>query len=165
MPVLALLAALLAPPAPTLGEPAPPEVLDLAQPYPDPPQPPGARPLEPVRIAFLAPFTILLDNSGVVRRLHSGPRLDPAALGAFVAQWRQGKSLFEASCARCHGNDGALHICDDVKPLTGIGRRLSPEEIRRRLRPAEVNEREVVIRATFFKRPDVDALIAYIAGL
>jgi hypothetical protein len=120
-------------------------------------------------IAFLGDFpqpaTILIDKTGTVRRIRPGEALSGPSLEDFVRQWHEGKSVFEASCARCHGEDGALHICADVKPLTGIGNRLTPDEIRKRLRIAEVNDREVVIRATFFKRHEVDALLAYIAGL
>jgi hypothetical protein len=111
------------------------------------------------------PATILIDRAGIVRRVHPGKALSGPGLEAFVRQWHEGKSVFEASCARCHGEDGALHICEDVKPLVGIGNRLTAAEIRQRLRIAEVNDREVVIRATFFKRHEVDAVIAYISGL
>jgi len=109
--------------------------------------------------------TVLIDSGGVVRRVHAGRALAGDELAEFVSLWRQGKAVFGTACARCHGEDGALDICLDVKPLVGIGRRLSAAEIRDRLRMGELNEAEVVVRGQFFKRKEVDALIAYVSGL
>ncbi|MCW5980604.1 MAG: hypothetical protein KIT09_21170 [Bryobacteraceae bacterium] len=112
-----------------------------------------------------APATVLIDPDGVMRRIEPGRALTGDELERFVKLWQFGKVVFNASCARCHGEDGALHICEDVKPLVGIGNRLTAPQIRERLRIGEVNDKEVLIRGEFYKRPEVDAVIAYISGL
>jgi hypothetical protein len=109
--------------------------------------------------------TILIDPGGVVRRVLAGRVLTGSDLAEFVKVWQHGKLVFDTSCARCHGEDGTLDICEDVKPLAGIGNHLTAAQIRARLRIGEVNDREVLIRGQFFKRQEVDAVIAYISGL
>jgi cytochrome c553 len=120
----------------------------------------GPRLLEPAQAA-----TILVDSGGTVRRIRDGQVLTGSRLAEFVAVWQAGKGIFETACARCHGVDGTLDICQDVKPLAGIGNRLTAAQIRERLRVGELNEREVLVRGQFFKRPELDAVIAYISGL
>lgn len=110
-------------------------------------------------------WTILIDSSGVVRRILAGQVLTGSHLAVFVKVWQEGKGVFEGSCARCHGADGALDICEDVKPLVGIGNRFTAAEIRAKLRIGELNDREVLVRGQFLKRHEVDAVIAYISGL
>jgi hypothetical protein len=73
--------------------------------------------------------------------------------------------VFNATCARQHGEDGDLHTCEDVKPLVGIGRRLTEAQIRERLRIGEVNHRDLMIRGRIYNRMEADAVIAYVAGL
>lgn len=109
--------------------------------------------------------SLLVDPDGVVRRVLPGRVLAGADLSAFVRQWQSGKIVFDTSCARCHGEDGALHICEDVKPLVGIGKRLTEAQIREKLRIGEINDRDLLIRGQIYSRQDVDAVIAYIAGL
>lgn len=129
----------------------------------------ACRRLEPLNVAVLfltgEAATVLMDSSGVVRRIQAGQALTGSRLAEFVTVWQEGKGIFETACARCHGVDGTLDICQDVKPLAGIGNRLTAAEIRERLRIGELNERDVLVRGQFFKRPEVDAVIAYISGL
>ena len=109
--------------------------------------------------------TVLIDSNGAVRRILPGETLTGADLARFAQLWLTGQSVFTTRCARCHGEDGANNICWDVKPLAGIGKRLSEAQIRARLRAAEINERDVVIRGEFYSRADIDAVIVYVAGL
>jgi cytochrome c553 len=109
--------------------------------------------------------TLLIDAGGTVRRVLPGKVLTGAELAAFVRLWQSGKTVFEATCARCHGEDGDQHTCEDVKPLAGIGQRLTEAQIRERLRIGEINDRDLLIRGQIYTRHEVDAVIAYIAGL
>jgi hypothetical protein len=109
--------------------------------------------------------TVLVDSGGVVRRVRSGRTLTGPDLAEFVRLWQSGKVVFRAACVRCHGEAGDLQICEDVKPLVGIGKRLTEAQIRERLRIAEVNDREVLIRGQIFNRQEVDGVIAYVASL
>jgi cytochrome c553 len=109
--------------------------------------------------------TLFIDTDGVVRRVLPGQVLTGPELAAFVKLWQSGKIVFETSCARCHGAEGDLSTCEDVKRLAGIGRRLTEAEIRERLRMGEVNDRDVIIRGQIYSRLDVDAVVAYVAGL
>jgi hypothetical protein len=72
------------------------------------------------------PGVVLVDAGGVVRRIETGKLPDGGELEQFLDQWRLGRDVFLSACARCHGDDGSLEICGDVKPLTGIGNRLTP---------------------------------------
>jgi len=110
------------------------------------------------------PATMLVDPDGVVRRLLSGQALTGPDLVRFVKLWQFGKTVFSARCARCHGEDGALQTCEDVKLLMGIGRRLTEAQIRERLRLAPVND-QYLIRSQLFTKEEVDAVIVYVAGL
>jgi len=124
--------------------------------------------IEDTVVLFLAgadPATILVDSSGIIRRVHSGQALTGAALADFVESWQWGRTVYTSACARCHGEEGDNNICLDVKPLIGIGRRLSEAQIRERLRPGEINDRELLVRGQIFSRQDVKAVIAYVAGL
>lgn len=108
--------------------------------------------------------TVLLDRTGVVRRVLAGRVLTGADLEHFVEQWQSGKTYFVAYCSRCHGEDGDSTLCVE-KPLTGLGQKLSPEQIRDRLRLGEMSDTEVLIRGEIIKRFQLDAIIVYVAGL
>jgi cytochrome c553 len=110
------------------------------------------------------PATLLVDSSGVVRRVLAGRALAGPDLAGFVKLWEFGKTVFNAECARCHGEDGDLHICEDVKPLVGIGRRLTEAQIREKLRMAAIND-QYLIRGQMFTKQEIDAAIVYVAGL
>src|SRR5579863_9568898 len=69
--------------------------------------------------------TMLIDKSGIVRRVVNGRVLSGSELAQFVEVWQSGKAYFLGYCARCHGEDGDNTACVD-KVLTGVGRRLSP---------------------------------------
>jgi hypothetical protein len=110
------------------------------------------------------PATLLVDPGGVVRRILPGRALTGPDLAGFVKLWEFGKTVFNAECARCHGEEGDLHICEDVKPLVGIGRRFTEAQIREKLRMAAIND-EYLIRGQMFTKQEVDAVIVYVAGL
>jgi hypothetical protein len=110
------------------------------------------------------PATLLVDPGGVVRRILPGRILTGPDLAGFVKLWEFGKTVFNAECARCHGEEGDLHICEDVKPLVGIGRRFMEAQIREKLRMAAIND-EYLIRGQMFTKQEVDAVIVYVAGL
>jgi hypothetical protein len=110
------------------------------------------------------PATLLVDPGDVVRRILPGRALTGPDLAGFVKLWEFGKTVFNAECARCHGEEGDLHICEDVKPLVGIGRRFTEAQIREKLRMAAIND-EYLIRGQMFTRREVDAVIVYVAGL
>ena len=110
------------------------------------------------------PATLLVDPLNMVRRLLPGRALTGPDLARFVKVWQFGRIVFNAECARCHGEDGAMGTCEDVKPLVGIGRRLTEAQIRERLRMAPVND-QYLIRSQFFTKEEVDSVIVYVAGL
>lgn len=112
-----------------------------------------------------APATVLVDSGGVVRRIEPGRLLSGKDLEDFVQQWRLGREVFLAACSRCHGDDGLLDIRDDVKPLAGIGNRLSPAQVYERLRVGELGPTDVLIRGRFHKRQEVEAVVVFVRGL
>lgn len=120
---------------------------------------------EPPARGIEAPATVLVDAGGVVRRIEPGRVLAAAELEAFIDQWRLGRDVFLSACARCHGDDGALEICGDVKPLTGIGNRLSPAQVYERLRVGELGGDNVLVRGRFHKRREIEAVVVFVRGL
>ena len=108
--------------------------------------------------------TVLVDPLNVVRRLLVGRALTGLDLARFVKVWQFGRTVFNAECARCHGEDGQMRTCEDVKPLVGIGRRLTEAQIRERLRMAPIND-QYLIRSQFFTKEEVDAVVIYVAGM
>lgn len=68
-------------------------------------------------------------EAGRVRRILKS---DPAATVADVKAWEDGKAIYDAQCARCHGPDGSDMNYPEIKPLTGIGNRIDGAEIIRR---------------------------------
>lgn len=126
-----------------------------------PPLPGRDRPgLEPI-----APATLLVDAGGVVRRIEPGRLLRGKVLQEFIGQWREGREAFFASCARCHEDDGSLESCEDVKPLVGIGNRLTPAQVYERLRAGKLSETDVLIGSRFYKRKEVEELVVFVRGL
>jgi hypothetical protein len=112
-----------------------------------------------------APATLLIDSGGIVRRIETGRILNGKDLEEFLDQWRFGRGVFLSACARCHGDDGSLEVCGDVKPLTGIGNRLTPAQVYERLRVGELSQHEVLVRGRFHKRPEIEAVVVFVRGL
>jgi len=81
------------------------------------------------------------------------------------ARLRRGEASYGMACARCHGEDGNLGNYAYIRTLGGIGKRLTHQEIRQRLRPLEITPDEISIRSHIFTRKDLDELIAYVASL
>ena len=108
--------------------------------------------------------TALIDRTGVVRRVLAGRALAGAELERFVDLWQSGKGYFSAYCARCHGEDGDSTLRVD-KPLTGVAKRMSVDQIRETLRIAEANDLEVYIRGEMVKRSQLEALLIYVGSL
>jgi len=107
--------------------------------------------------------TVLIDRTGTVRRVTEGRALVGAELAKFVELWRDGKSAFVAYCARCHGEYGDAIWCDP-NPLTGVGRRLSLEQILEILHPVPMND-EVLVRSERIKKLDLETILIYLRSL
>jgi len=112
-----------------------------------------------------APATLLVDSGGILRRIEAGRLLAGRDLEDFLEQWRLGRGVFLSACARCHGDDGSLEVCGDVKPLTGIGNRLTPAQVYERLRVGELSQHEVLVRGRFHKRREIEAVVVFVRGL
>jgi len=82
-----------------------------------------------------------------------------------VEQWQRGKFSYQLACARCHGEDGNSEDYPYIKKLGGIGKRMSRDEIRDRLRAVTITREEISVRSHLFSRRDLDALLIYVAGL
>lgn len=126
-----------------------------------PPSPVAGRP----GLDSIAPATLLVDSGGMVRRIEPGRLLKGKELEEFLDQWRLGRGVFLSACARCHGDDGSLEVCGDVKRLTGIGNRLTAAQVYERLRVGELSQHEVLVRGRFHKREEIQAVIVFVRGL
>jgi len=107
--------------------------------------------------------TVLIDRTGFVRRVLDGRTLVGDELKKFVELWQDGKAAFVAYCAPCHGEYGDSIWCDQ-KPLTGVGQRLSLDEIMQVLHPTPIND-EVLIRSMRIKKADLETIIVYLRSL
>ena len=110
---------------------------------------------------------LLVDKQGVLRRIERFPGVEPAPadLVRIIERWLAGKSSFETACARCHGDDGSSTDYPFIKKLTGIGNRLTEDQIRDRLHPLPMRSEQYSVRSHLFRSDELSALIAYVAGL
>ena len=99
---------------------------------------------------------VLLDRDGVVR-LVSGA--DLKAFATEVSRWATGRAIYTAQCQRCHGADGRDMQYSGIKPLAGLGKRITR---------AEIVERTIRSGNVDFTPMDEEArraLAVYVAGL
>lgn len=106
--------------------------------------------------------TFFVDKSGVVRRIVR--QVNPATHGkdlvAFVRRWQLGAELYRDHCARCHGADGsATDLYPNTKPLTGIGNRLTDEQI------VQATIASGFVPSIVLSKDEWDAIAAFVAGL
>jgi mono/diheme cytochrome c family protein len=101
------------------------------------------------RVAFL------IDDNGIVRRVVR----PPDRLVQQVAAWTDGKAVYDAQCARCHGADGRDESYPGVKSLAGIGNRISEGEILHRTALTGA------VDMSGWTESQRRALAAYVAGL
>jgi cytochrome c553 len=118
----------------------------------------------PVEVVAGEPEGRYIDASGHVWRT---ALTAPVAAGfvRWVRQLREGEAGYAIACARCHGAGGGDRSYPHIKPLPGIGGRLSREEIYRRLNPVRLGPGEISIRSHIFRPAQAEALVLYIAGL
>lgn len=83
----------------------------------------------------------------------------------WVRQLCEGEASYATACARCHGADGGDRSYPYIKPLPGLGTRLSREQIHQRLNPLVLRPGEISIRGYLFRPAEVEALVLYISGL
>ncbi len=106
-------------------------------------------------------MTFLIDRDGVIRRIER--KVVPATHGqdlvALVRKWQRGKMVYNAYCVRCHGADGNDADYPGIKPLGGIGNRLTEKEILDRT--AETG----LVDLGAFTEQDLEALGIYVGGL
>ena len=106
----------------------------------------------------------LIDEGGIVRRIGPLPSSGDGVIG-FVEEWEEGRTFFLNRCARCHGEDGADDSYPYIKPLAGMGRRLTRMQIRAKLHPAVAGPDYIMVRGDAFTARQFEALMTFIAGL
>jgi len=106
-------------------------------------------------------FAALLAFAAAVALIHAAgrPRI------ACADEWELGRATYLSRCARCHGEDGSDTTYPEIRPLEGIGRRLTREQIRARLHSKAAGPKLVLIRGETFTAEEVEALISYVAEL
>ncbi|MGC4048464.1 MAG: hypothetical protein QM757_01960 [Paludibaculum sp.] len=127
--------------------------------------------MKPLLLAFLlaaapsGPFVLplsnglylVMDESLRVRRVSASARQAEADLKS----WTTGRDIYTSLCSRCHGADGAdrSYAGGNVKPINGLGRRYSEEELLERTeRPGTVDLGNLDTRLRH-------ALAVYVSGL
>jgi cytochrome c553 len=98
---------------------------------------------------------VLIDQQRKIRRI---VRKSDTFAGDLKA-WHEGKAIYDAQCARCHGADGADTSYPGTKPLAGIGRRMSEAEI------LESTLRTGVVDLSALDEQQRRAISIYVAGL
>jgi mono/diheme cytochrome c family protein len=110
-----------------------------------------------------SPVVFLLDSERVVRRI-----ADAAGAGRLLelaGQYEAGRQGYQTACARCHGDDGASESYPNIKTLRGAGVRMTEAEIRARIHPVPLAADQFAVRSQIFTGRQLDALVAYVAGL
>ena len=105
--------------------------------------------------------TFWIDREGVIRRVWRN--VSPTTMGAdlvtFARAWNKGQAVYQAQCARCHGDDGNDTSYAHIKTLGGIGNRLSEDQILAATRATGI------VDLSQFSADDIRALMTYVAGL
>jgi peroxiredoxin len=107
------------------------------------------------RVAFL------IDKDGILRRIERNlkPVTQGQALIEVVRNWQRGKRVYNGYCARCHGESGNESSYPNIKPLGGIGNRLTEPQI------LEATAATGVVNLQAIPRDELEALAIYVAGL
>ncbi len=106
----------------------------------------------------------LVDEEGVVRAAETAPEA-AARLVDFVKEWELGRKAFEWGCVTCHGKNGRETYYYGVKPLGGVGNRMSREQLLRALNATMIAPGRYSIRCFHFTEAELKALVTYVAGL
>lgn len=102
---------------------------------------------------------VLIDENGVTRRVVRTNVEFERTLADGVRLWIDGKAVYDAQCARCHGADGSETTYPEIKSLLGIGNRLSESEILRR------TSLTGAVDMSGWTERQSQALAVYVAGL
>jgi peroxiredoxin len=107
------------------------------------------------------PSAFLIDKDGVIRRIlrPANPERFGQDLIELMKMWQAGKATYDGSCARCHGGDGNKADYPFIKPLGGIGRRMTEEEI------LQATAATGIVNLQAFSQQELKALAIYVAGL
>jgi cytochrome c553 len=106
--------------------------------------------------------TFLVDKEGVIRAIDR--EVKPATHGQdlvkLVKAWLEGKHLYQAACARCHGADGGdTQGYPNIKSLKGIGNRHDEAEI------IQLTANTGVVNIAAWSEKARQALAKYVKGL
>ena len=105
--------------------------------------------------------TFLIDKEGFIRRIERkvNPETHGEDLVLLMKRWQEGKKIYDAYCARCHGDDGNAEGYPSVKKLGGIGNRMTVEQI------IEATAATGLVNLNQFSEEELKALAIYVAGL
>lgn len=106
--------------------------------------------------------SFLVDKEGVIRAIDREvkPPTHGQDLVKLVRQWLQGKQLYGAACARCHGPDaGDTRGYPNIKSLKGIGNRHSETEI------IQLTSSTGIVNIDAWSEEARQALAKYVKGL
>jgi peroxiredoxin len=103
----------------------------------------------------------LIDMDGIIRRIERNlkPATQGQALIEVVKKWQRGRAVYRGYCARCHGDSGNETSYPNIKPLGGIGNRLTEQQI------LEATAATGVVDLQAIPREELEALAIYVAGL
>lgn len=105
--------------------------------------------------------TFLIDKGGVIRRIERkvNPDTHGEDLIGLMKKWQKGRVIYDIHCVRCHGDDGNATNYPNIKALGGVGVRLTEKQI------LEATAAAGIVNLDLIRKPDLEALAIYVAGL
>lgn len=102
---------------------------------------------------------IITDDDGRVRAVGDYVDLSHETALQPMKAWRQGRRIYAAHCARCHGEDGTATGYPFIRRLDGIGKRMTLDEI------IEATSATGVVDLNQFDDDELRAMALFVAGL
>lgn len=102
---------------------------------------------------------ILIDDARRIRAVEYSDKVEASGVRAMASEWLTGRKIYNADCARCHGEDGALDDYPNIVRLDGIAGRMDTDAI------LDATEASGFVNVRSYTKRDRVALASYVLSL